>query len=254
MTDNLIPPSIPTELELEKWSFDKAFRDREIKAKEREQDTKSEELKLKQVELRASKWHNPLVVAVLATAVAATGNAIVSYTNAYSQRGLEVLKAEQARILEMLKTGDPDKAAENLRFLADAGLITDKELKKNVTDFLSTRKPGSGPTLPTAALTSPIVENARIYLLNGKKEKTNDITALRQELSTAGFAIVGARFLEDNSRPNHPEVRYYNPTDKEQSEKIAEFMRIRLNNKGLQASEYKDATARPGYIEIWLGR
>jgi hypothetical protein len=31
-------------------------------------------------------------------------------------------------------------------------------------------------------------------------------------------------------------------------------MRFRLNTKALLASEYKDATAKQGYIEIWLGR
>ena len=44
---------------------------------------------------------SPVVVAILAAAVAASGNAIVAYTNARSETNLEAQKAEQARILEI---------------------------------------------------------------------------------------------------------------------------------------------------------
>ncbi len=252
MVDETASPLLePSKHEAEKWEFDKATRERELRIQE-------SELDLKRAEHTAAQWRNPLVVGIFAAAVAAAGNALVSYTNANAQRELEAQKAEQARILEMIKTGDPDKAAENLRFLISAGLVTDTPLKKSVTDFLANRKPGSGPTLPSVAsapkLTAPIVENARVYLLTGKKEAIATFPSLREELGVAGFAIVGARYKEDAGRPDHPEVRYFNSTDKEQAEKIAEVMRFRLNTKALLASEYKDLTAKPGYIEIWLGR
>lgn len=252
MTDRtVLHSSDPTQLELEKWKFEVASRERELSLKEGE-------LALRRSEHESAQWRSPLVLGVFAAAIAAGGNAVVSYTNATAQRELENQKAEQARILEMIKTGDPDKAAENLRFLVDAGLVTDVPLKQRVSEFLAARKPGSGPTLPSAAaapkLTSPIIENARVYLLAGKKEFVSTFPALREELGAAGFAIVGARFKEDSGRPDLPEVRYFNASDKEQAERIAEVMRFRLNTKALLASEYKDPTAKPGYIEIWLGR
>jgi hypothetical protein len=242
----------------QRWDFEKAARLRELARAEREQATKEAELELKRRELAASQWRSPLVVGIFAAAIAAGGNAWVSYSNANSLRELEALKAEQARLLEMIKTGDPDKAAENLRFLINAGLIGDSSLRKSVVDFLATRKAGSGPVLPSPAqppkLTAPIVDNARVYLLAGKKENAREFDRLKEELGLAGFSIVGARLKEDAGRPDHAEVRYFNAGDKEQSEKIAEFMRFRLNTKQLLASEYKDQTAKPGYIEIWLGR
>ncbi|MEJ8850627.1 glycoside hydrolase family 75 protein [Variovorax rhizosphaerae] len=136
--------------DLERWEFEKSARQRELLAKEREQATKEAELKLKEAELNASRWRNPLVVGVFAAAVAGAGNAIVSFTNGQFQRELEAQKSEQARILEMIKTGDPDKAADNLRFLVSAGLILDAGLKSNLSEFLANRKPGTGPNLPSA--------------------------------------------------------------------------------------------------------
>ncbi|MFI8615976.1 hypothetical protein ACIGHN_10755 [Acidovorax sp. NPDC077693] len=252
MNAEAAPPSPElTTLEIEKWQFEKAARERELRIQEGELD-------LKRAEHTAAQWRNPLVVGVFAAAMAAGGNALVSYTNANSQRELEFQRAEQARILEMIKTGDPDKAAENLRFLVSAGLVADASLKKSMTEFLANRKPGSGPTLPSVAptpkLTAPIIDNARIYLLTGRKESLATFPSLREELGAVGFAIVGAKYKEDSGRPDHPEIRYFNATDKEQAEKIAEVMRFRLNTKALLASEYKDPTVRQGYIEIWLGR
>jgi hypothetical protein len=245
-------------LDVDKWHFEKTVHERELSIKERDQSTREGELALKRSEQESAKWRSPLVVGVFAAAVAASGNALVSYVNANSQRELEKQKAEQARVLEMIKTGEPDKAAENLRFLVDAGLVIDEPLRKSVTAFLAHRKPGSGPSLPAIAsvpkLAPPIVENARIYLLTGKKNNTDMLASLKQDLGAVGFAIVGSRFKEDASRPDLPEIRYFNDTDKEQSEKIAEVMRFKLNTKALVAKEYKDPTARPGYIEIWLGR
>lgn len=135
-------------LEHDKWEAEKIFRRREIEIKEREQDTKEAEVALKQQEHAASQWRNPLVVAIFAAAIAALGNAIVAFTSGAFQRQLEAQKSEQARILEMIKTGDPDKAAENLKFLLEAGLIADPDTGKRLADFLANRKPGSGPTLP----------------------------------------------------------------------------------------------------------
>jgi hypothetical protein len=50
------------------------------------------------------------------------------------------------------------------------------------------------------------------------------------------------------------EVRYFHPSDKEQAERIAEFMRFKLSAPTLAASQYQDPKVNPGYIEVWLGR
>jgi len=145
MTDGESKMANPTEdgkFEHKKWDDERAFREREVLVKEAE-------LSLKRQEQAASQWRSPLVVAVLAAALAAAGNAAVSFLNGKFQRELEAQKSEQARILEMIKTGDPDRAAENLGFLVNVGLIADSKLQDRINDVLTTRKPGSGPTLPS---------------------------------------------------------------------------------------------------------
>ncbi len=63
-------------------------------------------------------------------------------------RELARTQAENARILEMIKTGgDPDTAAVNLEFLIDAGLVTSPDTVERLTAFLEAREPGTGPSL-----------------------------------------------------------------------------------------------------------
>lgn len=123
------------EFETRSWQFDYELRSREIAVKEREQST--------------SKWRSPIAVAIIAAAVAATGNAAVALINGNQQVAVEQSKAESARILEMLKTGDPDKAAKNLEFLLQAGLISDPDRAALIKIFLANRPLGTGPALPS---------------------------------------------------------------------------------------------------------
>lgn len=120
--------------------------------KERDATTREIEVSLKQAEFRSGRWRSPLIVAILAATVAGFGNAVVVYTSAKSQRLLEAEKSEQARILEVIKTGgDPDRAAENMKFLLEAGLINDFALKAELAKYLRDRRPGNGAALPTSA-------------------------------------------------------------------------------------------------------
>ena len=144
-------------LERDKWEAEKSFRAREIAVKEREQATKESALDLQKKDQAASQWRSPLIVAILAAAVAAAGNAVVAFTNGTFQRQLEAQKSEQARILEMIKTGDPDKAAENIQFLLDAWLIAEPDTRTKLSDYLSKRTKGSGPSLPASTETKSFI-------------------------------------------------------------------------------------------------
>jgi len=86
------------------------------------------------------------VLAIAGAALATLGNGVVTWMNGRDQRALEDtrsqsaqriqeennkqqvalenLKAESNRIVEAIKTDNPDTAATNLQFLLDAGLIT----------------------------------------------------------------------------------------------------------------------------------
>jgi hypothetical protein len=135
----------PLEFEHEKWLADHELRKREIALKERE--------------ASRSRWSSPLAIAIFAAAAAGIGNAAATWLTGVQQRRLESEKSEQvqrieetkaegARILQMITTGDPDKAAVNLKFLLDAGLISDADRRKNIQAFLDNRAAGQGPTLP----------------------------------------------------------------------------------------------------------
>jgi GH24 family phage-related lysozyme (muramidase) len=176
MSDADSPPAgLPDSLERERWESDRAFREREIAIKEREQEHKASELELARTERTPSPWRSPLVVAILAAAVAALGNAFVAYTNANSQTELEAQKAEQQRILEMMKTGgSPDAAAVNLKFLLQAGLISDPGIRRDLARFLDDRKKGTGPSLPSPSGAANLISQFD----SGQLKPYNDIVGV----------------------------------------------------------------------------
>ena len=150
-----------SDLETQKWRFERDCRLRELDFREREQANKDAELELRRGEQRAATWRNPLTVAILVAALAGASNAIVTVVNGSLQRELEATrraaeitlektKAESTRILEMIKTGDSERAANNLDFLIQSGLVTDDGISSKLSKYLANRAPGSGPSLPSA--------------------------------------------------------------------------------------------------------
>src|SRR4051812_36843924 len=101
-----VPPKLPEpkSLEQQKWEFEKSVKERELALKEREQTTKEGDLELKRSEQAAARWKNPLLLAFFGAVLAALSNSYVSFENSKATRELEKLKAEQARVLEMIKT------------------------------------------------------------------------------------------------------------------------------------------------------
>ena len=138
----------------ERWEQELRFKEREFALKDREQSAREAELELKRRELAQAGWRNPLVLSIIAAAIAASGNALVTWGNGMQQRALEDQKSEQARILEMIKTGNADRAAENLKFLVDSGLVATPQMVSRLNDFLKARKPGTGPNLPSPGVTA----------------------------------------------------------------------------------------------------
>src|SRR3954447_4610306 len=117
--------------EQQRWQADLRLRERELDIKERAavQDAaqKAREFDAKLSDQKWARWTNPLVLAISAAALAAFGNTWLAYVNGAAQRDLELTrsdgqlriensKAEAARILEVIKTADPEKAAVNLAF------------------------------------------------------------------------------------------------------------------------------------------
>lgn len=116
----------------------------------RKQDLAEREFAARVDDAQAARWRSPLVVAIIAATVAGLSNAAVALVNANAQRTLSAQQAEASRILEVIKTGDPDKAVRNLRFLLDAGLIGAGEQNERLRKFLAAAARGevAAPSLP----------------------------------------------------------------------------------------------------------
>ena len=133
---------------------------------------KERELALKESEHQRSRWTNPLVLAVVAAALAALGNAVVALINGSQQRALEAsqraleetranneqvieeTKEEAVRILEVIKAHDDKSVRQNLKFLIEAGLITNDKRRSALQTYLRNTPEDEGPRLPpqTAAV------------------------------------------------------------------------------------------------------
>lgn len=140
----------PSDLERQQLELEIELKRNELEFRKVDQRRQEEEHALKLREIRASSWKNPLVVAVLAAAVAGAGNAVVAVFNNNNVQNVEERKAQSGLILEAIKTGDPEKASVNLKFLLDAGLITDARADA-IRLYLRNRRPGTGAALPTSS-------------------------------------------------------------------------------------------------------
>jgi hypothetical protein len=147
-----------TDFDREKWEVEKSFKEREFSLKEHEQKLREAELELKKKEHARSQWSNPLIVAILAASIAAFGTTAVALVNGFYARRVESQRAEEARILEIIRTGDADKAAETITFLLQAGLIKDNSTRENLTAFLNFRKSKNDPSPSTSQNSEPTKE------------------------------------------------------------------------------------------------
>lgn len=105
-------------------------------------------------------WSHPIVVGLFAAVGAAAANGVANGIAIWSEkvRAGTTIRAEELReeehVIDVIKTGDPDQAAVNLKFLIDAGVITNQTLLEHLNNYLEhlehPPKPGQGPVLPSA--------------------------------------------------------------------------------------------------------
>ena len=151
-----------------------AFREREVTLKERDS--------------AQTKRLNPLTLSIIAAALAVGGNAWVAWYNNGAQLDLEERKAEAARILEIVKVADPDKAANNLQFLIDTGLIADPKHLEAMKTYLARRKPGQGPVIGVVA--GPSIDQIPALEDQLRQEEAD----LQQKEKDAGYPFPISRF------------------------------------------------------------
>ena len=192
---------------------------------------------------------------VVAVGGAMTGGAVKGYYDVQLARR----KHYSDLVLLALRSDSAETRQQSLKFMLDARLITDPDVRAGLDSILeASRKDSSAvPQFKelSAAFTAPIVPNSRVFLLAGTEQRSRTFQSLEGDLAKAGFSVIGKRILEsDPGRPDVPEVRYFHRTDSAQAVAIAAVLSQRREYSDISAKAYYDSRARPGYIEIWFGR
>jgi hypothetical protein len=130
------------------------------------------EAAFKKVEQDRSRLTSPLVIAIFTAAAAGFSNIGLAFVNGLQTRELEKSKSEAALVLEMIRTADPDKAAENLGFLADVGLLSNEQQVERIHSYLKQRKQGQGPSLPPGAGHDFVLPLSNARVIPGPKPGT----------------------------------------------------------------------------------
>jgi hypothetical protein len=237
----------------ERWDAEHKFRERELAIKEAE-------IKARQADADRSWFANPIFVAIGAALMAALGNALVAYLNGASTRDLEERKAEQVRILEMIKTTDTEKAAANLRFLVDAGLITDERRRAELRAYLDRRPKGTGPVLPATATAAPVQASLeqlelRIFVCEGSAaDNRTQAEAFRQARPQSSTQRWRRDYLSvaDNAlqqyRLTRNEVRY-NPEEEQAADQLVQLLRESL---GVEAAKVLTLFPSPNSVSVFF--
>lgn len=149
-------------------------------------------------------WSSPLVVAIFTAAAAGLVNIAVAAFNGWQERSLAEQRADAERILEAIKTGEPEKAARNLQFLVETGLISDPRRAEKMQTYLASREPAKVAALPAQA---PQFTFERSSSLTPELEGrlTEKLLKFNEYLQSLGFSKVPERVnvvLEQMDNPN----------------------------------------------------
>lgn len=149
-------------LDAERVTIEEAKVQGDLRLRRRELELKKEELLLKRREQDRSIWINPLNVGVLVAILGFFSSLAIKGCDDSANRELEKIRASNAKtleesklnsnlILEAIKTGDKEKAADNLAFLIETDLI--KDPSGAITAHLAAKK--KLPVLPATSHIMP---------------------------------------------------------------------------------------------------
>lgn len=100
--------------------------DIELMLKKQELKLKEAKTRVKERELSASKWFNPVVIGLFAAALGLAGNVFLAFINNKNTQTLERSRTQSDIVLESIKTnGDTQAACKNLVFFVSLNLIED---------------------------------------------------------------------------------------------------------------------------------
>lgn len=123
----------------------------EVRLKEQELKLKEVEVLAKKRDLSASKWLNPVVIALFAAAIGLVGNIVVTTINNTNTQELERSRNQSTLILEAIKTnGDTNATCKNLVFFVSLGLV------KDINHTITGACPGVVQGVPSVSFGSPV--------------------------------------------------------------------------------------------------
>jgi hypothetical protein len=212
---------------------------------EKDQSIKERELSLKEKEIEAkikidrkSLW---LASPLLAGIFVAGFQVYSTSKQAQSNFELERQKFEYTLVQQTLAGNTLlDEKEKLFEFMIEIGAIRDAETVKGLENRISKK------TLP--------IPKIRVYLLTGADSRIQMFAAIKSELEKINFIVLGAKKLEDDTRTDEPEIRYFNSSDQAQADRIKEVVKSRFPNRKIETNYQRDSSAAPGYIEVWLGR
>ena len=176
----------------------------------------------------------------------------------YWDKQLADQKLNSSLVMKALESESPSERLASLEFMVQTKLIKDEDIEEAVLSYIEEKKtkPEEIPQIKAEAptLSSPTIENARVYLLAGTPEKSKLFSQYTHELVRAGFNIIGSKEHQDSGRPDTPEIRYFYKSDKLQAEQLAKYVGFTMQYPNIQANYYDDTRVKTGYLEIWFGR
>jgi hypothetical protein len=131
-------------------SKDFEFQQRELGIKESELQLRERELDLRTKQSGHVWFSNPISLGILAALIGFMGSVITTWVQGQSSLKLERTKSQSNLILEAIKTGDSKKAATNLAFFVQLGLIDDPDGK-----IARLAAKGETPVLPSPVARQP---------------------------------------------------------------------------------------------------
>ncbi|WDZ99969.1 hypothetical protein [Mucilaginibacter sp. SJ] len=202
--------------------------------------------------------NNQILILVIPGVLALVGTLLGGMLQGYWNSELSRQKYQSDLVLKALESNSAEERLQTLKLLVHTNLIKESSVRDSIVNYIIQKQkdPSSIPQIKPAtsvSLDAPIVDNARVYLLAGNKKLTNKFNDIEQQLTNAGFKVMGARNIFDVGRPDSTEVRYFNADDQLQANKVSEFLHFKYGQSYV-AKYYKDNKAKSGYIEIWLGR
>jgi hypothetical protein len=168
--------------ERERFEAEQGYRERQQALAEREQKVREADLELRRQELLRSRWSSPLVLAVLAAAIAAIGNAIVTHLNGRHQRTLEGARADASRQLERDKA-EAQIELERDKSAAQRELESDKAAAQRALDEQQAESDRILEAIKTGGSSEASVRNLQFLLEAGLVTKAGLVDRLSSYLA-----------------------------------------------------------------------